>query len=134
MLFRSGYTEQCYVGQVYNNSSSDFDFFFQRDRNVQVKDELYTASVSNAYPTINDISAWVPPRPVGLLFSCYSSGGASDIVILGENGENYNAETQTTLNSRLIAGPIQLGQFQNLYFYNNGSGTAVVIGSLGYQW
>lgn len=73
----SGY-RYALIGYVYNNASSNFKFFYQRDRHVccgQSADWLSMSGASGTY--LVDLFAFVPPVNVSVDFICYNASSGN---------------------------------------------------------
>ena len=71
----SGYDQYQMIGYVYNDGSSNFDPFVAYDRHVQPLDPalIMNADAPNN-PTIEYMSAYIPPVPVKVSLRCYTAG------------------------------------------------------------
>lgn len=70
----SGYDRKARIGFVYNNGSSNFKQFHQKDRYVftgKANYKVATSLVFAASPTLVDLSSFVPPLPVSAVLTMY---------------------------------------------------------------
>lgn len=65
ITFPAGYDQECKLGFVYNSSGSDFVPFSAHDRKVRymANNKVFPSAVSSV-PSINVVSAFIPPVPV----------------------------------------------------------------------
>lgn len=59
----SGYNQRCLIGWVYNDGSSNFRSFLQKDREVS-HNALNFGAFTSAFRVLTDLSSFLPPAPV----------------------------------------------------------------------
>ena len=96
----SGYNQQALIGFAYNNTSSNLKYFSQKNGRVFTGHgddwQVGTYSAAN-YPTLTDISAFVPCRPVTAYFEGYNATSSRASV-----GDLKATDLTTTIADELI--------------------------------
>lgn len=91
----SGYTYKARVGAVYNDSGSDFDYFFQRDNVVSIDAITVLSGGTAGTITSIDISVAVPPiaATIGGVLDVQKATVSAGGVIYSASGASYNKYT-----------------------------------------
>lgn len=80
----SGYTQRALIGYVYNDGSSNFKPFWQKDRRVFTghgTEWRITNSFTTTAATLIDLSSYLPPVPVWCSFTSYNTSLAASNVL-----------------------------------------------------
>lgn len=144
----AGYTHKGYVGAVYNNSSSNFQTFFQTGNFVQINSGNAVASGNAASYTSLDCSALMPPTAtVGLWGAVVFTSSGNNLVdcFMAPHGSSTTPTFGQVRVGSPAAGPspdfsfeapaaIAFHTAQTLYYYVSGTNGLATIQARGFWY
>lgn len=137
----SGYTQKALLGYVYNNASSNFKHFWQKDRTFfcGYDADWQIGALANSTPTLVDLFAFLPPISTMLTFNLYS--GVANSPSVGTLTATDMVSTQTTTHVGVlrclialagtteIVGPLSIDQYQGLMFITSSGTVNIYVAS-----
>lgn len=136
----SGYDQSCKVGYAQNAASSNLKSFVAIDRSIDYQsgagDANNVASVTNIFPTLVDLSLWLPPVPAAALVIGRNAAALGSVWLSGV--PDFAAATGMlrvlhSVSADQMSHAAVKTDTQAFYVHTN-SAAASLVWMLGYEW